>query len=149
MILYDAIGIIHTPYPEMAPFRCDENAEGDFFIEIYPKFQYALYLLQEFNYMHILFHIDKAKHYKLRVKPPNAGGKEVGLFASRSPNRPNPIGLSTVKIKSIEGNIIYTSGLDILNQTPLLDIKPYIPAVDLKPEANSGWITEGSHPLKG
>ncbi|MFC2100892.1 tRNA (N6-threonylcarbamoyladenosine(37)-N6)-methyltransferase TrmO [Bacteroidota bacterium] len=142
MILYDAIGIIHTPYKELAPFRAEENAKGDFYIKIEPRFMDALYLLEKFNYVHVLFHIDRAKHYKLKVHPPNANGNEVGLFASRSPNRPNPIGLSIVRIKKIEKNIIYTTGLDVLDHTPLLDIKPYIPAVDIKPDSNSGWIEE-------
>jgi tRNA-Thr(GGU) m(6)t(6)A37 methyltransferase TsaA len=140
MILYDPIGIVRTPYHDLAPFRCDEEAEGEFYITIYPQFQDALYMLKEFNYIHVLFHIDRAKYFNLRVHPPNANGKEVGLFASRSPNRPNPVGLSTTRILKIEKNIIHTTGLDILDNTPLLDIKPYIPAVDIKNNANSGWI---------
>jgi len=142
MILYDPIGVINTPYIDTAPFRCEEDAEGEFYLRLLPQFQEALYLLEKFDYLHVLFHIDRGKHYKLKVNPPNADGQEVGLFASRSPNRPNPIGLSTVKIIKIEKNIIHTSGLDVLDNTPLLDIKPYIPAIDLKINANSGWIEE-------
>ena len=67
---------------------------------------------------------------------------EVGLFASRSPVRPNPIGLSIVRLKRIEGNVVYTSGLDVFDGTPLLDIKPYIKGLDSKDDANYGWIKE-------
>ena len=76
------------------------------------------------------------------VSPPWAKGKKVGVFASRSPVRPNPIGLSIVRIKKIVGNKIYTSGLDVFDGTPLLDIKPYIKDLDNKDNANYGWVKE-------
>ncbi len=76
----------------------------------------------------------------MHIFPPRGNGKEVGLFATRSPNRINPIGLTVAKIKKIEGNKIYTYGLDILDGTPLLDIKPYIRDFDMKEDSNLGWI---------
>jgi len=76
----------------------------------------------------------------MKVEPIWAGEIEVGLFASRSPVRPNPIGLSVVKPLSIEGNTIFTTGLDVFDGTPLLDIKPYIKDLDSKPDANYGWV---------
>jgi tRNA-Thr(GGU) m(6)t(6)A37 methyltransferase TsaA len=78
----------------------------------------------------------------MMVSPPWADGKKVGVFASRSPVRPNPIGLSVVRIKNIVENRIYTSGLDAFDGTPLLDIKPYIKDLDSKSDANYGWIEE-------
>ena len=74
------------------------------------------------------------------VSPPWANGLRVGLFASRSPLRPNPIGLSVVRVKGIENNRVYTSGLDVFDGTPLLDIKPYINDLDSKCDANNGWV---------
>jgi len=139
-ITVNPIGLIHTPYESLAPFRPDENQDGEFIIEINPDLEDALFLLSKFDYIHVLFYIDRSRKYKTKVYPPNADGKEVGLFASRSPNRPNPIGLSIVKIIKIEKNLIYTTGIDILNNTPLLDIKPYIPDLDCKPNAGSGWL---------
>jgi len=65
---------------------------------------------------------------------------KVGLFASRSPNRPNPIGISVVKIKRISGNILYISGIDAFDNTPVLDIKPYFDQLDAKTDANTGWF---------
>lgn len=137
---FSPIGTIHTPYKEIAPFRADESIdEGIYKIEVFPEFADALYKLEMFNYIHILFWIDKSKPFKLRVHPPYENAGEVGLFASRSPNRINPIGLSTVKLLNIEDNILITSCLDVLNGTPLLDIKPYIRDLDLKENANLGW----------
>jgi tRNA (Thr-GGU) A37 N-methylase len=78
----------------------------------------------------------------MMIQPPWAKGKKVGLFASRSPVRPNPIGLSIVRIKKIIENKIYTSGLDVFDGTPLLDIKPYIKDLDDKFDADYGWIKE-------
>jgi len=71
----------------------------------------------------------------MKIKPPWADGKEIGLFSSRSPNRPNPIGLSIVRVKNIIKNKIYTSGIDVFNDTPLLDIKPYIKKLDSKSDS--------------
>jgi tRNA (adenine37-N6)-methyltransferase len=140
-ISFKAIGTIHTPYSEVAPFRADENLiDGEYIIVVDTEFEDALYKLDCFNYIQVLFYIDKAKEAKLRVHPPYENAGSVGLFASRSPNRFNPIGLSTVKIIKIEKNLIFTSCLDVLNNTPLLDIKPYIPHNDLKTNANSGWF---------
>lgn len=118
-----------------------EDKEGDFYIELNPEFTEGLYLLEKLNYCYILFHIHKQKKPpRMHIFPPRGGGKEVGLFATRSPNRINPIGLTVTRIKRIEGNRIYTYGLDILNETPLIDIKPYIRDFDMKEDANLGWI---------
>jgi tRNA-Thr(GGU) m(6)t(6)A37 methyltransferase TsaA len=76
----------------------------------------------------------------MTVIPPWTGDTKVGLFASRSPVRPNPIGISIVRVKRIINNEIFTSGLDVLDGTPLIDIKPYIKDLDSKCDANYGWI---------
>ncbi len=76
------------------------------------------------------------------LQPPWAPEMEIGVFASRSPNRPNPIGLSIVKIKKIINNIIYISGIDAFDGTPVLDIKPYLKDLDAKCDANYGWVDE-------
>ena len=74
------------------------------------------------------------------VSPPWTGGVRVGVFASRSPVRPNPIGISIVRIKGFENNEIITTGMDVFDGTPLLDIKPYIKDLDTRADANYGWI---------
>ena len=137
------IGTIHTPYKEDAPYTNYEEKEGEFYVELNEEYADGLYLLEELNYCYIIFHIHKQKKPpRMFILPPRGNGKEVGLFATRSPNRVNPIGLTVARIKKIEGNRIYTHGLDILDGTPLLDIKPYIRDFDMKEDSNLGWIEE-------
>jgi tRNA-Thr(GGU) m(6)t(6)A37 methyltransferase TsaA len=132
------IGIIKTPYKNHAPRQPQPEAEGDFRIIVDERWAAGLYLLEKFKYVNVLFCFDRAsKDVPMRVTPPGAS-KSVGVFASRSPLRPNPIALSTVRIKNISNNTIFISGIDALDGTPLLDLKPYIAAVDCKPDAGNG-----------
>lgn len=106
--------------------------------------------LEEFSHIWLLWKFSKSKkeHWSATVKPPRLGGKKrVGVFATRSPFRPNDIGLSCVKLEEIEldekvGPIILVSGVDLLDMTPIYDIKPYIPFTDCKPEASEGYTRE-------
>ncbi|MCD4772762.1 MAG: tRNA (N6-threonylcarbamoyladenosine(37)-N6)-methyltransferase TrmO [Bacteroidales bacterium] len=139
-IEFNSIGTIHTPYKEIAPFRPDENEKGIFFINVDKQYQKALFELNKFQYIIVYFYFDRSFKKNLVAHPPNYNGKEVGLFASRSPNRLNGIGMDIVKLIRIERNIIYTSCLDVFDNTPLLDIKPYIENLDSKPQAGNGWM---------
>ena len=139
------IGTINTPYKERAPYQPIERniGEGKFRLIILPEYEEGLSELSKFKYIYVLSYLDRAvRGRNMMVSPPWAGGKKVGLFASRSPNRPNPIGLSIVKIISIEGSEILTSPLDVLDNTPLIDIKPYFSEIDAKQDANCGWLEE-------
>lgn len=137
------IGVIRTPYTDSAPFQPLEVVDGEFYIDIDKEFEEGLYKLQDFRYIYVLFHIDRpTKKPHMRATPPWTGGEKVGIFASRSPNRPNRIGLSVVRLKSIDGRRIYTSCMDVFDGTPLLDIKPYIKDLDSKSDANYGWVEE-------
>lgn len=106
--------------------------------------------LEEFSHIWLLWKFSKSnrEHWSATVKPPRLGGKKrVGVFATRSPFRPNDIGLSCVKLEEIEldekvGPIILVSGIDLLDMTPIYDIKPYIPFTDCKPEASEGYTRE-------
>jgi tRNA-Thr(GGU) m(6)t(6)A37 methyltransferase TsaA len=99
--------------------------------------------LESFSHLWVLwlFHQNKNKTLLKKVHPPRLGGKKSGVFASRSPHRPNAIGMTVVQILSIEVNRILISGLDMVEGTPVLDIKPYIPQWDSYPEASSGWLS--------
>jgi tRNA-Thr(GGU) m(6)t(6)A37 methyltransferase TsaA len=128
-IEYTAIGTIRTPYAEMAPFQASEDdLSGDFYLEVLPRFETALQDLARSRYIIVLFHMDRVRGYDGSnvAHPPHMNGKTVGLFSSRSPNRPNPIGLDVVRLIRVEGRRVYTTGLSALDGTPLLDIKPYI-----------------------
>jgi tRNA-Thr(GGU) m(6)t(6)A37 methyltransferase TsaA len=139
------IGVIRTPYIETAPFQPSEDAEGDFRIVLNREYAESLYRLDSFSYIHVLFFLEhRMGGYSSRVTPPQSGGKEVGLFASRSPARPNPIGLSVVRIRKIEDNVLHISGIDAYDGSPVLDIKPYVETLDSKIGAGNGWADEVS-----
>lgn len=101
--------------------------------------------LEEFSHLWLIWEFSKNTFRGLTVKPPKLGGKEKkGVFATRSPYRPNPIGLSSLKMEKIEwdtelGPVIYVSGVDMLNKTPILDIKPYVPYADIHLDAKEGF----------
>ncbi len=128
-----------------------ESEEGEFLIILDPKYKEGLKELENFNYIYVIFYLHKAGiSESTSAFPPWCGGNSVGKFASRSPFRPNPIGLSIVRIKKIMDNIIHTTCIDALDESPLLDIKPYIKAVDCKNKANNGWFEKygEAEPLK-
>ncbi len=144
-ILFHPIGTIHTPYTthDDVPHQPDPEAAGEFYIQLNPELEDGLYRLDTFNYIQVFFFLDRPdKPVTLHVTPPSGGGMEVGLFASRSPRRPNPIGLSTVKLLGVSGSRLEISGIDVLNNTPLLDLKPHFKGLDVKEEANDGWRSQ-------
>ena len=138
------IGIIHTPYSkehQRPPFQSVESDPGEFYVEVYQEHTERLDQLDTFSYIYLLYWLDKANRApQQKVTPPWIMNTTVGLFASRSPNRINPIGLSVVQVKKIINNRIDISGIDAFDTTPLIDIKPYIKDVDMKPNANNGWL---------
>ena len=139
------IGYIETPYMGNAPFQPVEDDEQEFCIILEPEYAQGLEKLSTFKYIYVLFYLDRIEsNDKLLVSPSWSDKKDIGVFATRSPNRPNPIGLSIVSIKKIENNIIFISGIDVFDDTPVLDIKPYIQDLDNKPDANYGWVNQGS-----
>ena len=104
----------------------------------------ALQGLEGFSHLWVLFqfHHNKQTRYHAKVHPPRLGGKPIGVFATRSPHRPNSIGMSVVKIEKIENGIITVSGIDLVDGTPVLDIKPYLPEIESIPTAKSGWTSD-------
>jgi tRNA (adenine37-N6)-methyltransferase len=144
----EEIGLIHSCFKQKfgTPRQSGlcETAKGS--IELFKEYSHEDIVreLDSFSHIWVLFHFHKVKSWNPTVRPPRLGGtKKVGVFASRSPFRPNPIGMSILKIEGIErknGQIfINISGLDLLDQTPVLDIKPYIPSIDSRLDAKSGW----------
>jgi len=135
------IGVIRTPYTDNAPYQPVEEDEGDFRIVVEPQYTDGLSKLAGFRYIYVIYYIHQVKReLSMMVSPPWTGGVKVGVFASRAPVRPNCIGLSIVRIKRIINNEILTSGLDVFDGTPVLDIKPYVKDLDAKSDANYGWI---------
>jgi tRNA (adenine37-N6)-methyltransferase len=135
------IGEIRTPYgPDNCPRFADEKSRDEARIVVSPRYRNGLKDLEAFNYIYVLFYLDRPhKPASLTAHPPSLKGKEVGVFASRSPSRPNPVGLSIVRLKRIEDGTLVTSAIDAYDRTPLLDIKPFFRDDDLRQKANNGW----------
>ena len=104
------------------------------------NFEHAVKYLEGFDRIWIIYLFHLSKNWKPLVTPPRNDGKKVGVFASRAPYRPNQIGLSCVKLENVEGLNIFVSESDILNGTPVIDIKPYLPYSDSFPDVSTGWV---------
>jgi tRNA-Thr(GGU) m(6)t(6)A37 methyltransferase TsaA len=135
------VGVIHSTFKEPAgtpiqpPFA--EGAEG--IVEVFPEYADGLHDLEGFDRIWLLYWLDRAPSPRLRVVP-FRDEVERGLFATRAPCRPNPIGLSCVRLLRIEHNLLTVGGVDVLDGTPLLDIKPYVPEFDAFPQSRAGWL---------
>ena len=142
IIEFKPIGVIHSSYKEPggAP-RQGASSEIISRIEIYEEFAGGLTDIDGFSHLLVLYYFHKSKGYRLMVKPPH-DDKIHGVFATRSPHRPNGIGLCLVRLLSREGRFLTVKGLDAIEGTPLLDIKPYFPDLDLFENPQLGW-TEG------
>src|SRR5436190_569902 len=104
-------------------------------------FEHALEDLTTFRYIWLIFWFDQSEGWRPKVLPPRSE-KRRGVFATRSPHRPNPLGMSLVELTGIDGLVLSVKGLDLLEGTPVLDIKPYIPYADSRPDAGHGWLDE-------
>jgi tRNA-Thr(GGU) m(6)t(6)A37 methyltransferase TsaA len=142
------IGSIKSCYPDKfgTPRQPGlvEKAWAEIFFnpEIQPEL--ALQGLNGFSHIWVLFefHKNESARYHAKVHPPRLGGQSIGVFATRSPHRPNPIGLSLVEIVEIKKDSIVVAGADIIDGTPIYDIKPYLPEIESKPLARTGWTSE-------
>lgn len=142
-IIYRPIGIIRSPHKETSGTPIQPTAAEDVRgqIEIYPEYIDGLQDLDGFSYLILLYHFDRVRAYQLKVKP-FLDDKIRGVFATRAPSRPNPIGLSVVKLVQMEGNCLDIIGVDILDGTPLLDLKPYIDRFDGRHSDRQGWLAD-------
>ena len=148
-INYHPIGVIRTPFkePKGTPIQ-PTGAEGvTGSVHLNPDYCGGLKDLDGFSHLILLYHFHLAEGYSLLVRP--YLDKDLhGVFATRIPGRPNPIGLSIVRLVSVEGCILHIEDVDIIDGTPLLDIKPYVPAFDHRETKSIGWLTERSHNVR-
>lgn len=138
------IGLYHGPqaHKQSSPRQSSlSNQSQQGRIELLPhkNFEQALEDLPGFSHIWVVFHFHHNQNWKPKVDPPISDGSKKGLFATRSPYRPNPIGLSAVPLIAIEGLTLHVGPNDLLDQTPILDIKPYLAYADAIPEASLGW----------
>lgn len=142
-IIFKPIGVIHTEHtrPEATPIQPIFAKDCAGRVEVAPEFVAGLADIEAFSHIYLVYQLHKASRVTLITKP-FMQDKEHGVFATRSPCRPNPIGLSVVRLVRREGGTLFIKGVDMLDGTPLLDIKPYTRRFDNIPTERNGWQDE-------
>ncbi len=149
LITFRPIGIISTPFtvPEGTPIqpKAAEGIAGT--VKLFPEFSEGLQDLSGFSHIFLIYHCHLCQGFSLWVKP-FLDDEKRGVFATRAPARPNPIGLSLVRLDGIEADTLHIRDVDMLDGTPLLDIKPFVPEFDTRDQTRIGWLTENLEKLK-
>jgi len=147
-IHYNPIGIIHSPFkePKGTPIQPTASLDTEAEIEIFSEFTEGLEDLENFSHIFLIYHFHLSKKSPLKVKP-FMDDVTHGIFAIRGPSRPNSIGLSIVRLCKIEKNILHIKDIDIIDGTPLLDIKPYVPEFDYRKTTKDGWLKQNVYKL--
>jgi len=140
-IEYRPIGIIHSSYktPEGTPIQPTHAQGPEAKVEVLPEYAEGLTDLAGFSHIYLIYHFHLSKKFSLMVKP-FLDTEFHGLFSTRAPSRPNSIGLSIVRLTGIKENILRVKNIDVLDGTPLLDIKPYVPGFDICKVDKIGWM---------
>ena len=143
VITYRPIGVIKTPFkePKGTPIQPTGAKDIQGKIILKPEYMDGLKDLEGFSHLIILYHFHLAQGFSLHVRP-YLDTEKHGVFATRIPGRPNPIGLSIVQLMGIKENVLSIQDVDIVDGTPLLDIKPYVPAFDRRDSTRIGWLSE-------
>ena len=141
MIEFQPIGVIHTPFtkPEGMPIQPAGGADRKGPVEVFQEYCAGLKDLDGFSHIILLYHFHHSRGFRTHVVP-FLDSQPRGVFATRAPRRPNPIGLSVVRLNRIEGGAVHIENVDILDGTPLIDIKPYVPEFDAQGDVRTGWL---------
>lgn len=141
VIQYRPIGVIHTPFktPEGTPIQPPGGVDDCAVVEVFPEYREGLRDIEGFSHIILLYHCHRSSAVRLTVTP-FLDDAEHGLFATRAPARPNAIGLSVVRLLRVEGASLFIREVDIVDGTPLLDIKPYVPKFDARSCERTGWL---------
>jgi tRNA-Thr(GGU) m(6)t(6)A37 methyltransferase TsaA len=144
------IGIIHTPFrePADAPIQGSFEPDREGTVEVFNRYADGLADVDGFSHLILLYMFHNAKPTALLVKP-FLVDELKGVFATRSPRRPNGIGLTIVRLLGREGNVLRVTGVDMLEGTPLIDIKPYVPDFDHRTEIRCGWLDDALQERRG
>lgn len=142
-VLYRPVGVVHSEHT----IQDDTPIQGVFnksvgTVEVFPEFEEGLTDIESFSHLILLYHFDRATGCELKQKPFLDGQKYRGIFSIRHFNRPNPIGISIVDNLGREGRFVKIGAVDILDGTPLIDIKPYVYRFDHRDEVRSGWVDD-------
>jgi len=148
MIRYRSIGIIHTPFkePKGTPVQPPGGRGIEGTVEVFPEYAEGITDLSGFSHIILIYHFHLVRKANLMAKP-FMDNAPHGVFAIRSPGRPNPIGLSAVRLSGVEGNVLRIQDIDIVDGTPLLDIKPYVPDFDPRRGVEIGWYKDNIHKM--
>jgi tRNA (adenine37-N6)-methyltransferase len=142
-ISYRPIGLIRSPFREIKGMPIQPSGAKGIAgtIEIYREYAEGLKDLEGFSHIILIYHFHLSYGYSLTVKP-FMDNSPKGVFSTRAPKRPNPVGLSVVRLREIEGNILHIEDIDVVDGTPLLDIKPYVPEFEAHQDVRIGWLAE-------
>ena len=142
-ITYRPIGVIHSPFTEIEGMPIQPAGAAGVRGRVIVAEEYAdgLVDIEGFSHVVLLYHFHEVRGWKATVTP-FLDAETHGVFATRAPRRPNPIGLSVVRLVSREGNVLHIENVDVLDGTPLLDIKPYVPEFDVHPADRIGWLSK-------
>ena len=142
-IEYTPIGIIYTPFEEAkgTPIQPTRGRGIEGRVELFPEYQEGLRDLDGFSHILLIYHLHRSISYDLRVVP-FLDTRERGVFATRAPRRPNPVGVSVVRLQRIQENELFVVDLDMLDGTPLLDIKPHVPDFSSEDPVRIGWLAD-------
>ena len=142
-ITFKPIGVIHTPFTDTKGMPIQpsgaEGVRGS--IEVAPEFAAGLKDVDGFSYIMLIYHFHLSTGFELEVVP-FLDDTLRGVFATRAPRRPNGIGVSVVRLVKVEGNVLEVEDLDVVDGTPLLDIKPFVPEIDNREPGRSGWLSD-------
>jgi len=140
-IEFQPIGVIHTPFTvlESMPIQPagGDGVQGT--VDVFEEYRAGLKDLDGFSHIILLYHFHHSREYRTHVVP-FLDSQPRGVFATRAPRRPNPVGLSVVRLNRIEGGVVHIENVDILDGTPLIDIKPYVPEFDAQDDVRAGWL---------
>jgi len=147
-IEYNPIGLIHSPYKETkgVPIQPSASDGTEGIVEVFPEYAEGLDDLNGFSHIILIYHLHLSRKFSLKVKP-YLDDRLRGLFATRAPSRPNPIGISIVQLIKVDQTELHIRNLDIVDQTPLLDIKPYVPEFNGSQVIKTGWLKKNIHKL--
>jgi tRNA (adenine37-N6)-methyltransferase len=143
--IYKSIGIIHSPFKSLdgMPIQPSGANGVEGIVEVKLKYKNGLKDLDGFSHIILIYHFHRSEGFSLQIVP-FLDDEFRGLFATRAPKRPNPIGFSVVKLKEVKDNILKIENVDILDGTPLLDIKPFVPDFDVYENVQTGWLEKAS-----
>ena len=147
-IKYKPIGTIHSPFkePKGTPIQPAGATGVHGTVEVFPEYSRGLKDVDGFSHLILIYHFHLSQGVSLEATP-YMDNKAHGVFSMRGPSRPNPIGISVVRLLRIGGNILHIQDVDIIDGTPLLDIKPYVPEFDTREVAKIGWLEEKVYKL--